>query len=157
LSSHTALLSWSLSAADNFARNEYSRAHTWTFDGGATVTGSPSPAVIPTPWSDAAAIDPEEAFVASISSCHLLWFLHLARVKGYVVDSYVDHAEAWLEKNAAGKIAVTRIELRPATKFTGDKQPTAVALTALHHAAHEACFIANSITSEVTCTPTLVD
>ncbi len=156
MSSHNAQLTWSLNAGDDFATNRYSRAHQWNFDGGLTVPGSPSPAVVPTPWSDPAAVDPEEAFVASVSSCHFLWFLHLARVKGYVVESYTDDAEGFLEKNAAGKPAISRIELRPATKFVGEKQPTAEALDALHHAAHDACFIANSITSEVNCTPTLV-
>lgn len=157
MSSHTASLTWTLPDGDDFATNRYSRAHTWSFDGGAEVPGSPSPAVVPAPWSDAAAVDPEEAFVASVSSCHLLWFLHLARVKGYVVESYRDQAEGFLEKNNAGKPAISRIELRPATKFSGAKQPTPEALDALHHAAHEACFIANSITSKVTCTPALVD
>ncbi len=155
MSSHTAKLSWTLNPGDDFVANRYSRAHQWTFDGGLKVPGSPSPAVVPVPWSDPTAVDPEEAFVASVSSCHLLWFLHLARVKGYVVESYVDTAEGFLERNAAGKLAVTRIELRPATKFSGDKQPSAAALVALHQAAHEACFIANSITSEVSCTPTM--
>ena len=157
MSSHTAQLTWSLNKGDDFATNRYSRAHNWTFDGGLTVPGSSSPTVVPTPWSDPAAVDPEEAFVASVSSCHLLWFLHLARVKGYVVESYSDDAEGFLEKNAAGKPFISRIELRPATKFAGGKQPTAAALDALHHAAHDACFIANSIITKVTCIPHLVD
>lgn len=156
MGTHTAQINWSLNDSDDFATNRYSRAHTWSFDGGLTVPGSPSPAVVPAPWSDPAAVDPEEAFVASVSSCHFLWFLHLARVKGYVVASYTDDAEGVLEKNAAGKPAISRIELRPATKFVGEKQPSPEALSALHHAAHEACFIANSITSEVNCIPTLV-
>lgn len=155
MSSHTASLNWTLNEGDDFANNRYSRAHTWNFDGGATIAGSPSPSVVPAPWSDAGAVDPEEAFVASVSSCHLLWFLHLARVKGYVVDQYIDDAEGFLEKNAEGKPAIARVELRPYARFVGDKQPTAEALDALHHGAHDACFIANSIRSEVVCTPRL--
>ncbi len=155
MSSHTASLSWSLPDGDDFATNRYSRAHSWTFDGGAVVPGSPSPAVVPTPWSDAAAVDPEEAFVASVSSCHLLWFLHIARVKGYIIDQYQDNAEGFLKKNAEGKLAISKIELRPYARFVGEKQPTPEALETMHHAAHEACFIANSIRSEVTCEPQL--
>ena len=153
MSSHTAKLSWSLNNGDDFATNKYSRAHTWSFDGGLTVPGSPSPSVVPSPWSDELAVDPEEAFVASVSSCHLLWFLHLARVKGYLVESYTDDAEGTLAKNTEGKPAITKIQLRPLVVFTGEKQPSTEALDSLHHAAHDACFIANSIKSEVVCTP----
>jgi len=155
MSSHTASLSWTLNDGDDFATNRYSRAHSWSFDGGATVAGSPSPAVVPAPWSDATAVDPEEAFVASVSSCHLLWFLHLARVKGYVINHYADDAEGFLEKNAEGRPVISRIELRPYTRFVGDKLPSTEALDALHHGAHEACFIANSIRSEIICIPRL--
>jgi organic hydroperoxide reductase OsmC/OhrA len=153
MSSHTASLSWSLAEGDDFATNRYSRAHTWSFDGGATVPASPAPSVVPAPWSDAAAVDPEEAFVASVASCHLLWFLHFARAKGYVIEHYADEAEGTLEKNAEGKLAITTVVLRPTVRFTGEKQPDAAALDALHHAAHSACFIANSIRSEVTVEP----
>ncbi len=155
MSAHTAHLSWQLADGD-FATNKYSRAHTWSFDGGLTVPGSPSPSVIPAPWSDAAAVDPEEAYVASISSCHLLWFLHLARVKGYVVTAYEDQAAGELAKNEDGKPAITRVELRPRATFTPEKVPDEAALEALHHAAHEACFIANSVKSEIVCFPTAV-
>lgn len=152
MSTHTALLNWSLGDGD-FSTNRYSRAHTWKFDGGLTLPASPSPSIVPAPWSEEGAVDPEEAFVASVSSCHLLWFLHLARVKGYVVTSYEDDAVGTLAKNAAGKPAITRIELRPLATFSGEKKPDATALDALHHAAHEACFIANSVRSEIVCTP----
>ncbi|GAB5559707.1 MAG: OsmC family protein [Synoicihabitans sp.] len=155
MSSHSAQLSWHLGDGD-FSANRYSRAHQWTFDGGLTVPGSPSPSVVPSPWSDPAAVDPEEAFVASISSCHLLWFLHLARVKGYVVTAYEDNAVGHLAKNENGKPAVARVELRPEVTFTAAKVPDQAAHDALHHAAHEACFIANSVKTEIVCAPTAV-
>lgn len=152
MSHHTAQLKWTLDDGE-FTTNRYSRAHTWSFDGGLTVPASPSPSVVPAPWSDEGAVDPEEAFVASVSSCHLLWFLHLARVKGYLISSYEDDAVGTLAKNAAGKPAITKVELRPLAIFEGEKQPDAAALDALHHAAHDACFIANSVTSEIVCHP----
>ena len=152
MSHHTAKLHWKINEGD-FATNRYSRAHTWTFDGGLNVPASPSPSVVPAPWSDESAIDPEEAFVASVSSCHLLWFLHLARVKGYLIESYEDDAIGTLAKNDDGKPAITKVELRPLITSTGEKQPDRDALDALHHAAHDACFIANSVRSEIVCTP----
>ena len=133
----------------DFAADAYSRGHTWTFDGGVTVPASASPTVVPLPRSVEAAVDPEEAFVAAISSCHMLWFLDLARRDGLVMERYMDTAEAVMERVARGKLAVTRVTLRPEVTIAGDCLPDADRLDALHHAAHEACFIANSVTSEI--------
>jgi organic hydroperoxide reductase OsmC/OhrA len=112
------------------------------------VPASPSPHVVPAPWSDQAGVDPEEAFVASLSSCHMLFFLDFARRQGFVIDSYVDEAEGVLEKRADGKMAITRVTLRPQVSWGGDT-PDPSAIHDLHHRAHEACFIANSVTTDV--------
>lgn len=136
-----------------FTDNRYSRAHTWHFDGGTVVPASSSPSVVPLPMSNAAAVDPEEAFVASLSSCHLLWFLSIASKQGYTVDSYTDAASGVMERNSAGKLAITKITLRPLAIFSGMKLPDRVAIDALHHAAHEECFIARSVRSEVIVEP----
>jgi organic hydroperoxide reductase OsmC/OhrA len=156
MASYTATVSWKRDAAAPFTDNRYSRAHTWRFDGGAEVLGSSPPHSVPPPMSDPAGVDPEEALVAATSSCHLLWFLSFAAREGLVVDTYEDTPEGVLGKNADGKIAITRVTLRPAVRFAG-KQPTVDELTALHHEAHERCFIANSLKSEVRCEPILVE
>ncbi len=114
MSTYTATISWKHEADGDFAKGQYSRAHEWAFDGGVTVPASPSPHVVPAPWSDPAAVDPEEAFVASLSSCHMLFFIDFARRDGLIVDSYVDKAEGVLEKRADGKIAMTRSHASPA-------------------------------------------
>ena len=145
---YTATIRWSRDGAEGFAKGQYSRAHEWGFDGGAVVPASASPHVVPAPWSDAAGVDPEEAFVASLSSCHMLFFLDFARRAGFVIDAYVDDAEGVLEKGADGRMAMTRVTLRPRVEWSGDA-PDAAALADLHHKAHEACFMANSVTSEV--------
>jgi organic hydroperoxide reductase OsmC/OhrA len=145
---YEARVSWERSGA-KFTDNRYSRVHEWFFDGGVKVRASSSPSVVPPPLSAADAVDPEEALIASTSSCHMLWFLSLAARKGYVVDSYVDEARGEVGKNAEGRTAVLRIVLRPRIAFSGDRQPTASDLEALHHAAHEQCFIASSLKSEV--------
>jgi organic hydroperoxide reductase OsmC/OhrA len=132
-----------------FTDNRYSRAHEWRFDEGIVVAASSSPHVVPLPLSAAAAVDPEEAFVASLSSCHMLTFLWLAAKRGFCIDSYDDAASGFMEKNAAGKSAITRVTLRPRVRFCGVKLPTPTELEALHHAAHEECFIANSVKTEV--------
>jgi organic hydroperoxide reductase OsmC/OhrA len=136
-----------------FAANTYSRGHDWSFDGGITVPASASPSVVPLPASVEAAIDPEEAFVAAISSCHMLWFLDLARRAGLVVESYRDRAEGTMARIAPGKMAVTHVALRPEIVFAGDVLPGSDVLEDLHHKAHEACFIANSVTSEIVIEP----
>lgn len=145
---HVATVAWSNSDPDAYRKGQYSRAHSWTFDGGAVVPGSAAPAIVPAPWSDAGAVDPEEAFVASLSSCHMLFFLDFARRAGFAVASYVDEAAGVMEKNAAGRIAITKVTLRPRIAWDGDA-PDDVALADLHHKAHDACFIANSVTTEV--------
>jgi len=154
MSIYTAEICWSR-GEQKFTDNRYSRAHVWRFDGGAVVPASSSPAVVPLPLSDAAAVDPEEAFIAALSSCHMLWFLSLAAKRGYVVDSYADNASGVMEKNSSGQLAMTVVTLRPLVSFGGAKSPDRTALDALHHAAHEECFIAASIRSEVRIEPRL--
>ncbi len=142
--------------ASNFLDNRYSRKHTWSFDGGIAVAASSSPQVVPVPMSDEAAVDPEEAFVASLSSCHMLWFLAIAGKKRFVVDEYVDEAVGILAKNADGKMAMTQVRLHPKVTFSGDKRPTSDEQSTMHHQAHDACFIANSVKTEVNVQPIFV-
>ena len=144
-----ALIHWARGTAV-FTDNRYSRGHTWRFDGGIEVPASSSPSVVRPPLSVEAAIDPEEAFVASLSSCHMLWFLDLAAQAGFTVQAYRDEAEGTLAKNAAGKLVMTEVVLRPRTSFTGERRPTPEELADLHHRAHEECFIANSVNTRVT-------
>jgi organic hydroperoxide reductase OsmC/OhrA len=152
MSDHRAFITWHRQAAD-FLDDRYSRAHLWAFDGGAEVVASSSPHVVPVPLSDASAIDPEEAFVASLSSCHMLWFLSIARKRGFVVDHYRDAAVGHLGKDADGQLAITEVILRPEVTFSGEKRADAAQLDSLHHAAHVSCFIANSVKSNVRCEP----
>jgi organic hydroperoxide reductase OsmC/OhrA len=152
VSTYGATIRWSREGAEGFAKGQYSRAHEWAFDGGAVVPASASPHVVPAPWSDPAGVDPEEAFVASLSSCHMLFFVDVARRAGFVVESYVDEAEGVMEKDAEGRIAMTRVTLRPRVEWSGDG-PDAAAIAELHHRAHQACFIANSVKTGVTVEP----
>ncbi len=152
MSTYSATILWQRNGAI-FTDQRYSRAHVMKFDGGAEVPGSSSPHTVPLPYSDAAAVDPEEAFVASLSSCHMLWFLHLAAKRGFVVESYEDRADGVMAKNAEGKLAMTLVTLRPGAEFAGERRPGRQDIEALHHAAHEECFIANSVKSEVRCEP----
>ena len=154
MSEHTATVHWQRHAHEVFSDNRYHRRHDWHFDGGAVVPGSSAPTSVPLPWSDPAAVDPEEAFVASLSSCHLLWFLHLAGKAGWVVDDYQDDAVGVMARRPDGRLAVTTVTLRPVVRFAGT-QPTAEQHETLHHDAHAQCFIANSVTSELRCEPTL--
>ena len=149
----TATVRWTRDPGTDFARGQYSRAHTWAFDGGLTVPASPSPHIVPAPWNDPNGVDPEEAFVASLSSCHMLFFVDFARRGGFVVDSYIDEAEGILDKRNDGKTAMTRVTLRPKVVFSGPNPPTPEEIADLHHRAHDACFIANSVTTEVTVEP----
>ncbi|WP_397412132.1 OsmC family protein [Polaromonas sp.] len=149
---YTAEVLWLRNEGD-FAGNRYSRRHLLRFDGGLEVPGSSSPHVVPPPMSDAAALDPEEAFVSSLSSCHMLWFLSIAAKRKFCVDRYFDAAEGVMEKNSEGKVAMTRVTLRPDVTFSGDRPPTREELDSLHHEAHDACFIANSVKTEVHCEP----
>lgn len=148
MSLHVAKVDWTLREGDDFLRGRYSRAHDISFDGGFRMRGSPSPDVVPAPWSDKSAVDPEEAFVAAVSACHMLTFLHKAREAGLVVASYSDEAEGVLGRGPGGRMAVTRVTLRPAITYLGNA-PTATELDYLHRAAHEDCFIANSVTTEI--------
>lgn len=132
-----------------FTDLRYSRAHRWRFDGGLDVPASSSPLSVPVPLSDPAAVDPEEALVAAAASCHMLFFLSLAAARGYVVDRYDDHAIGTLDQDADGRMAMTRIVLRPAIAFGGGRQPDHAALAELHHESHARCYIANSLKGEI--------
>ena len=136
-----------------FSDNRYSRKHTWQFDGGIEVAASSSPQVVRVPLSDAAAVDPEEAFVASLASCHMLWFLDITARAGFIIDSYVDDAAGVLAKNGDGKLAMTIVTLKPHVIFSGEKRPSRDNIQQMHHKAHEECFIANSVKCEVCCEP----
>jgi len=149
---YTARISWHRGDAV-FTDNRYSRGHKWTFDGGVEVPASSSPHSVRLPYSVEAAVDPEEAFVAALSSCHMLTFLYLAAKAGYRVDHYDDEAVGFMEKDAAGKMAVTRVTLRPRMTFSGEKAPTREQLDQLHHQAHEECYIASSVKTTVICEP----
>ena len=152
MSHYTAETLWERKDAD-FLDNRYSRLHLLRFDGGLEVPGSSSPSVVPLPMSDASALDPEEAFVSSLSSCHMLWFLTMAVKRKFRVDRYFDAATGVMEKNAEGKVAMTVVTLHPEVAFSGDHQPSREELDKLHHDAHEACFIANSVKTDVRCEP----
>ena len=148
MAKHFATIRWFASPGEDFAKGQYSRAHSWNFDGLANVSASASPHIVPMPWANPDAVDPEEGFVASVSSCHMLFFLDFARRAGVIVTSYDDEAEGEMERGSDGKTRITRITLRPKIAFA-DTPPTEEMLADLHHKAHEACFIANSITSEI--------
>jgi organic hydroperoxide reductase OsmC/OhrA len=140
-----------------FSDKRYSRKHTWRFDGGLSLPASSSPHVVPLPYSDPSAVDPEEAFIAALSSCHLLWFLSIAVKKGFRVDSYQDNALGWMEKNEQGRLAITRVTLRPRVVFSGERLPSRAEIEAMHEEAHAECYIANSVKSEVNCAPVFAD
>ena len=154
MAEHTATISWSR-GSDDFLDKRYHRAHTWQFDGGAVVAGSSSPHVVPQPYSDAAAVDPEEAYVAALSSCHMLWFLDLACRAGWRVNSYTDAAVGTMAKDEQGRLVVSHVQLRPVTRFDAAHAPSSEVLADLHHRAHEACFLANSVKTQIDCAPVL--
>lgn len=149
MSQHQASIHWKRNSPD-FLKGKYSREHTWTFDGGLTIPASPSPSVVPVPYSNPAHIDPEEAFVAAVSSCHMLSFLYVAFRQGFQVDSYEDTALGTMTKNERGIPWVSSIQLNPKIGYSGDKVPSVAEVQHLHHLAHEQCYIANSIKTEVT-------
>ena len=149
MSEHKASIRWKCSGP-SFLKGQYSREHAWIFDGGATVAASPSPSVVPAPWSNPAFIDPEEAFVASIASCHMLTYIFLASRNGFQVDSYQDDAVGVMTKNEKGIPWVSAVTLSPKIVYSGAKLPTAADEDRLHHAAHEQCFIANSVRTSIT-------
>ncbi|MEO8131770.1 MAG: OsmC family protein [Bryobacteraceae bacterium] len=132
-----------------FLDHRYSRAHRWRFDGGAEVAASSSPHIVRVPFSDPAAVDPEEAFVASLSSCHMLWFLDLAARAGFIVDRYADRAEGYLTKRSDGKMWLSRLVLFPEVHFVGVDTPTDEMVHNLHHQAHEECYLANAVKTEI--------
>lgn len=149
MSSHLATIRWKQDEDDHFSLGRYTRVHEIAFDGGATVIASASPAIVKPPFSDPVGVDPEEMFVASLSSCHMLWFLDLARRAGHEIVSYEDEAVGVMGKNAEGRTAITKVTLRPRVESAA----SAADLDAIHHKAHEACFIANSVTTEVVVEP----
>lgn len=149
MAEYRATIAWRLTAsAADFVKGRYSREHTWAFDGGVTVPASPSPSVVPAPWSNAANVDPEEAYVASISCCHMLTFLWVASKRGFAIASYQDDAVGVMTKNERGKAWISKVTLRPQIEWI-EKTPTAAELDELHHAAHDDCFIANSVNTEI--------
>lgn len=148
MSEHKATIQWVRNGAD-FGYKTYPRDHVWRFDNGIEVPGSAAPAYFGNPQR----VDPESAFVAALSSCHMLTFLALASNKGFVVDSYEDSAVGHLEKNANGKMAVTRVDLHPKIVYSGAKQPAPADIDWLHDKAHRECFIANSVTTQVKVVP----
>ena len=149
MSEYFACVQWQRAQHEGFTDNQYSRAHQWHFDGGLTVPASSSPHVVPLPFSVETNVDPEEAFVASLSSCHMLFFLSIAAKRKYVVDCYVDHAVGIMAKDNEGNMAMTQVTLRPKVEFFSDKQPCLAQLEKMHHLSHQQCFIANSVKSQI--------
>lgn len=149
MSEYYAEVKWLRGNEEIYVDNKYSRGHLWKFDGGVTLQASSSPHVVPLPYSVEANVDPEEAFVASLSSCHMLFFLSIAAKRKFTVDEYVDNAVGVMEKDADKKISMTKVILRPKVTFSGGKQPTMEQIEKMHHQSHEQCFIANSVKTEV--------
>lgn len=148
MSQYTATIFWSREG-QKFTDNRYKRAHKWHFDGGETIRASSSPQVVPTPLSDASAVDPEEAFVAALSSCHMLWFLSIAAKRGFIVEEYEDQATGKMEKDHNGNLAITEVTLHPNVTYHPDSAPTEKEASDMHHQAHKKCFIANSVKTGV--------
>ena len=149
MSEYVATIRWQR-GDQSFTDDQYSRGHEWEFDGGTTIAASASPDIVPLPMSVAENVDPEEAFVASLSSCHMLFFLAIAAKSGFVVDEYTDAATGRMDKDAEGKTAMTQVVLRPNAVYSGDRIPDRAKVEKMHHRAHELCFIANSVKTEVT-------
>ncbi|MGV0028213.1 OsmC family protein [Phormidesmis priestleyi] len=148
MSQHLATIQWKRGCA-TFTDHQYSREHVWQFDGGVEIAASASPHNVREPYANPACVDPEEAFVASLSSCHMLWFLAIAAKQKFVVESYFDQAVGVLEKNEAGNLAITQVRLRPQIIFAGENQPTDQQVEEMHEAAHDSCFLANSVKTKV--------
>lgn len=148
MSEYVATIRWQR-GDQNFTDDSYSRGHEWEFDGGLTIPASASPGIVPLPMSVAENIDPEEAFVASLSSCHMLFFLAVAAKSGFVVDEYIDDATGHMEEDAEGMTAITKVTLRPSATYSGGKIPDREKIEKMHHRSHELCFIANSVKTEV--------
>jgi organic hydroperoxide reductase OsmC/OhrA len=148
MAEYKATIKWQRTSPD-FLKGKYSREHTWTFDGGATIPASSSPHVVPAPLSNPAGVDPEEAFVASLSSCHMLTFVWLASKRGFQIDSYEDEAVGTMTKNEKGVPWMNLVTLNPKIIYSGDKTPTPEDEKQLHHLAHAQCYIANSVKTEI--------
>jgi len=149
MSTYTAKITWNNDSPETFTKNRYSRAHTWSFDGGMTIPASSSPHAVRLPFSVEEAVDPEEAFVAAISSCHMLTFLWIAAKKGFLIEAYEDNAEGVLAADADGRQSMTEVTLRPNITWGGTELPTAEQLDEMHHLAHQGCYIANSVKTEI--------
>ncbi|MDA0119181.1 OsmC family protein [Vibrio sp. T11.5] len=149
MSDYSATIRWKRAEHETFSDNQYSRGHLWEFDGGVRVPASASPHVVPLPYSVEENVDPEEAFIAAISSCHMLTFLGIAAKRRYVIDSYVDEAIGIMEEDDKGRTSVTKVTLRPNIVFSGSKQPDYAQLEKMHHLAHQHCFIANSVKTDI--------
>ncbi len=152
MSTHRAQIVWQREGKP-FVGGEYSRSHCWRFDGGIEFKASASPQIVPAPQGESAAVDPEEAFVASLSSCHMLWFLATAQREGWIVDSYDDEASGTLGRGPDGRMRLASITLRPRVVFAGSQGPSADDLAHLHHAAHEACFLAAVVSAPIAIEP----
>lgn len=150
MSTHQAHIRWTRQPQERFLDSRYSRAHSWEFDGGVTVPASSAVSSVPLPYSKAENVDPEEAFVAAISSCHMLSFLYVAARANFLVDAYDDLALGTMTRNRQGRLAVTSVQLRPDVTFSGSNIPSDAEVAELHHAAHEECYIANSVLTEIT-------
>lgn len=148
MSNYSATVKWNRNG-DDFLANKYSRAHTWQFDGGIEVSASASPHIVPLPWSREENVDPEEAFVAALSSCHMLFFLSIAVELGIEIESYMDNAVGKMSKNEQGKIAITQVTLNPQIEFSGNTIPDKDTVDSIHQQAHEQCFLANSVTTKI--------
>lgn len=149
MSEYTASILWKRATDEKYSDGKYSRAHQWQFDGGASIAASSSPQIVPLPYSLEENVDPEEAFIASLSSCHMLFFLSIAAKKRFVVDQYVDHAIGVISEGSDGKMSMTKVTLRPHIRFSGERQPSIEQLEKMHHQSHDQCFIANSVKTEV--------
>jgi organic hydroperoxide reductase OsmC/OhrA len=152
MSNYVATVVWTRAPDAPFKDNKYSRAHEWRFDGGAVVKGSSAPSSVRVPLSDPTAVDPEEALVAAVSSCHMLFFLSYAASAGLVIDRYEDDAVGKMGKNAKGKTAIVKVTLRPRITWLGTP-PGAEQLDQLHHRSHDSCYIANSVSAEIAIEP----
>lgn len=150
MSEYSAQVMWQRGEDERFVDNGYSRGHTWQFDGGVSVPASSSPHVVPLPYSVTENVDPEEAFIAALSSCHMLTFLSIAAKRQYCVDSYCDQAVGVMEEDEKGRSSITHVTLRPQILFSGERQPSRAQLEKMHHLAHEHCFIANSVKTQIT-------
>ena len=149
MSEYSAEIIWRRGAAEAFIDSRYSRAHEWRFDGGVVVPASSAATSVPLPYSKSENVDPEEALVAAASSCHMLSFLYVASRSRFIVDAYEDHALGTMTADERGRKSITRIVLNPKVRFSGPRSPDAAAVERMHHEAHEQCYIANSLRTEI--------